>query len=171
MQPTKLQRDKLDSLSLKLFGIESRWRKVWEETKIFDKNVVIPNTSKEYKIAKAEALAGGYDFRAPQYPIYRKPTFQETINSLQQFSDTRDYQTLKNDELVQKAASDFTANKLPVALSLIVEEDKKEEFTNLKGLVPSDRHQWIDKMVNADLPPGTGVAIDGVAFVKALIYV
>lgn len=180
MHPTKAQRDELQALSVKLFGASSRWQKLQRDTPVFSGYEPYGKSTKQYQealrqhradVASGEALS---EFQPPMRAVYRSPTIEEVLTSLRYFSDKFDYERGHPEEVATKAAKEFVAKKLSVAIVLEVPEQEKEEFEKLVEEIGGDEANWIRHMLAQNVAQANQVGmvrVNGLLFAKNILQV
>jgi hypothetical protein len=170
-------RDKLDVLSLELFGTSSRWKKIMETSKIeTGYEIDRKKTEENKKLLQARAHHNGTTFELEEslsdptvrVKVWRSPTPEEVLNALSMIKDSREYAALSNEDIAIKAAKQFKEKSLSAPISLLVPVEEEEKFNTLLNDLPLNEREQL-KRISSNVSNGSPFQINGVWFVTQLL--
>lgn len=176
MNITRKERDELNALSQKVYGVSSRWKKILERQKIYNGHEVDAKATEKARKSAQAMLDIGIDNEEVRKMLeaeVKKPTFRsltvaEVREALEQMSDAKDYAELPKEAAVKKAAEQFLRKSLRFEIALEVPKDQSEAFEENLRQIPKERADQLRRVVVEVAKPSV-LTFNGLDFVAALV--
>lgn len=188
---TKQQRQVLNDLSLELYGVSSRWQKVFK-----DPSFRIPTEQRteegatQYVRLSNRKSGGGTvmkretalrlgkikeDELPPKGRIIvdgREPSFDEFVTTLKESIEVAKISVLSGDKLTQVLAQRYTTDRLPGRVDLITQADPQytADVDALLKVLDEEKVKYLKSMQCTAQQRHGGVPVDALQFVSDVVF-
>lgn len=169
-------RDRLNALSLKVYGVSSRWQKILERQKIYEGHKVDKKATEKAQLSAQKMLNIGIDNEEVRemleaevkIPVYRSLSIPEVLEAMESMSDSIDYSTLPEAQVLEKAVDQFMLKKLRYEIALEVPADKMETVNGYLVELPHETSEQLKKVISEKVENKSAIRLDGLEFVRTL---
>lgn len=189
---TKAQRLELGALSLKVFGSDSYWQKIWKKQRVPDgtytteqtrymrlKNgqLITAETAMQRGLLSMTTVGAAGDGGPKPTPktqsavkmVYRQATFDEMKHALESGLETREFSAMPEVQIILTAAMKYLKGTLLNIPFLVVGENGEADFAELLALLPEEKRA---ALAERKVPNGNPnlFCIDGVQFLSDVVF-